>query len=442
MKHVPNLIWIVLAAAWMVPAQCTAFGTRFEESYLSETECEPRVTSSERDQMLKVLNLISAEKLDEAAQMLTRFRGEKASAVFDFTLANIFFQTDRLDEAAAAYEIAVEKYPKFSRAWRNLALIHVRQGSFEQAVPALIRVIELGGGDAVTYGLLGFASASLEDHLAAESAYRLAILRDPATLDWKLGLARSLFRLERFAEAAALCEQLIELQPDRSDFWLLQANAYLGMGRPTRAAHIYELLDHLGQSTVETLNMLGDIYINEELYPMAADAYVRAIEKHPDAGSERPIRSARILAARGAFAETRRLIGCIEATYGGELTDEARKELLKLRARLAVADGSGDEEAAILAEIVALDPNDGEALLLLGQYASRTGDREKAMDCYRRAAEIEEFRADALIRQAQLRVSQGEYEQAVPLLEEAQLIKPRDNIQQYIDQIKNILNGR
>ena len=117
-----------------------------------------------------------------------------------------------------------------------MALIYIRQSDFPKALPALTRVVELGGADSLTYGLLGFAYASVEDHLAAESAYRMAILMDPQTLDWKMGLARSLFKQERYAEAVALCDRLIADHPDRADLWLLQANAFIGLKQPLKAA--------------------------------------------------------------------------------------------------------------------------------------------------------------------------------------------------------------
>ena len=418
-----------------------AFQKQFAESYIAETEIEPRVTTDERDQMLKVLEFISSDKVDEAARLLEKeiSRNEAISAVFDFTLANIYFQKEELDKAASVYQAAVEKYPKFRRAWRNLGLIYIRQGQFEDALPALTRVIELGGGDAITYGLLGYAYSSVENNLSAESAYRMAILLDPATLDWKMGLARSFFKQERFSEAVALCNQLIQNEPDRADLWLLQANAYIGLNQVTRAAEIFELVDHLGKSTPETLNMLGDIYINQELYEMAADAYIKAMGKDPGDNPDRAIRSAKILIARGAFEETRRLIGAIETRYADNLETEDRKDLLKLQARLAVADGSDDEEEVrVLKQIVELDPLDGEALILLGQHSGRTGDTEQAIFYFERAANIEKYEADAKVRHAQLLVQQGKYREALPLLRQAQQINPRDNIQEYLEQVERV----
>lgn len=419
-----------------------AFKKQFTESYLAETEVEPRVTVIEREDIEKILKLISSDKMDDAVKQLEGSRGKAASAVFDFTLANIFFQQEKLDEAAAAYEVAVAKYPKFRRAHRNLGLIYVRQNEFKKAVPALTRVIELGGGDALTYGLLGFAYSSSDNSLSAESAYRMAVLIDPVTLDWQMGLARSLFKQERYAEASALCKGMISAHPERADLWLLQANAFIGLNQPLKAAENYELVDRLGQTTVESLNMLGDIYVNESLFEMAVNAYIRALEKKPDASAERAIRASKVLIARGALEETKGLISRIEKLHGERLDTAGRKELLKLRARIAVAEGAGAEEAKVLEEIVALDPLDGEALILLGQHAARANDAEKALFYYERAESLEKFEADAKIRHAQLLVGQGKYSEALPLLRRAQELKPRDDIQKYLDQIERIAKSK
>jgi tetratricopeptide (TPR) repeat protein len=412
-----------------------AFQKRFAESYIAETEIEPRVTAEEREQMIKIMQLIDSNKMDEAVKTLEKSRGEAASAVYDFTLANICFQAEQFDKAADAYQQAVEKHAKFRRAWGNLALIHIRQGKFADALPALIRVVELGGGDSTIYGLLGYAHAMLDNNLAAESAYRQAILLDPATLDWQMGLARSFFKQDRFAEAAAICGQLLKAHPDRTDLWLLQANAFIGLNQPLKAAQNYELVEQFGKSTTDSLNMMGDIYVNEELYGLAVKAYGEAMEKEA-AKPDRAVRSAKILAARGALEETRHLLEKIESLFSGKLPDDLREDMLKLRARIVVASAdaekAGAEEARVLEQIIELDPLDGEALILLGQHATRKGDKGKAIFYYERAEAIEKYEADAKVRHAQLLVSDGKYDAALPLLRRALQINPRENIQEYL----------
>jgi len=419
-----------------------AFHKQFAESYAAETEIEPRITTAERDQLQKILSLIASNKLEEAATSIEKQRGPASSAVFDFTLGNIHFQRDQLAQASAAYRTAVEKFPKFRRAWKNLAVIHVRENEFAIAQAALTRVIELGGADSVTYGLLGYAYSSLENHVAAESAFRMANLLDPATLDWKMGLARSFFRQQRYADAIALCNSLLHDTPDRAELWLLQANAYIGMNQPMRAAENYEIVDRLGQSSTDSLNMLGDIYVNEELVDLATPCYIRALEMDQKTKPDRALRAAKVLMARGAMQQTSDLLQEIQRLRGDQLQPEDKKDLLKLQARYAVATGAGDDEAQILEEIVALDPLDGEALILLGQHSQRSGETEKAVFYFERAAGIEQYEADAKVRHAQLLVGKSKYEEAVPLLRRALLIKPRDNVQAYLEQVERLAKAR
>lgn len=418
------------------------FQRRFTETYLAETEVEPRITDEERRQMQRILEALGAENVERAESLLERSRSAASSAVFDFTQANLHFQREEFSAALAAYQAAVAKHPRFRRAWRNMGLIQVRQGDHAGASTSLRRVIELGGGDAVTYGLLGFCLGALEDSLAAESAYRMAILLDPATTDWKMGLARALFRQERFADAAALCGRLLADEPGRADFWLLQANAFIGMDQPLRAAQNLEFVDQLGQSTADTLNMLGDIYVNQGFFEQAVSGYIRAVERDRRAGPARALRGARALAARGASTDARRLLDRVGMLFVGRLDENDRRELLRIRARVAMLDGASEEEIRVLEEITAIDPLDGEALILLGQHLARAGDPDRAILCYERAAGLEPHEADARVRHAQLLVGQGRFSEALPLLRRAQTIRPRESVQEYLEQVERAARSR
>lgn len=421
-----------------------AFQRRFAESYLAETDIEPGVDLDERDVMLEVLDLISADRLEEAALLVQRNRGESANAVFDFTLGNIHYQKDELDQAAAALEIAVQKHPKYRRAWQALAEIHFRQGDFEKAVDAFAQVITTGGGDAITYGLLGLSHARLEDFVSAESAFEKAIMLDPRTIEWKVGLADSFFRQGRYAEAAALFERLIAEQPDRHELWLEQGKAYAMMDEPLKAAQNFEMVDRLGGSTADSLFNLGNIYANERLFDVAVDTYLRALEKEPAASAQRAVQGAHFLVGNGAFDDARRLLEGIEELRGASLDvdTEQKKELLRLHASIALAEGAGDEEARILKQIVDLDPLDGRALILLGRHSQRSGDIEQAVFYFERGANIEAFEAEAKLRHGELLVKEGKLEDALPLLKRSQGLEPRDNVQTYIEQVERMARRR
>jgi len=424
--------------------QSRAFKKRLAESYLSDTDVELTVTVAERDALLPILDLITANppKLDEAAKALTELRRPDSSAVLDFTLANIYFQKEDDDKAIPLYKTAVGKHPKFRRAWGNLGQVYYRQGNYAGAIDAFAHVVQLGGADGITFGLLGVCHAKSEDYVSAESAFRMATVLDPATKDWKLGLAESLFRQQRYADAAALFGTLLQKDPSDANLWLAQGEAYARLDKTLEAAQNFEMVDRLGASTFDSLNNLGDIYAGKKLFDLAVDSYLRALKKKPGSSVARAVRGAKYLSGNGALDQVAKLVTGIQSLEGEHLGDSDKKQLYKLQARVAVARGADDEEAAVLAKIVDLDPMDGEALILLGQHARRTGNLEKAVFYYERAENIEAVEAEAKLRHAQLLVGQRKYDEAAKLLRAAQQIKFRDDVQDYLERIERFAKAR
>jgi tetratricopeptide (TPR) repeat protein len=417
------------------------FKKAFLGSYAVLSELEPRVTGEERALLERVYPLMSTD-LDAAARQIREGSKPDSTALFDFVLGNIAFQQERTAEAASHYETALTKLPSFRRAWKNLGLVRVRDGKLDDAIHAFTRMIQLGGGDAVSYGLLGYAYSAKQDHLAAEAAYRNALLLEPENVDDRIGLVKAVIRQEKFEEAAGLLNVLIERYPERAEFWLLQASAYVGMKQPLRAAENYEVVARMGKATGESMNVLGDIYVNEGLPNLAAAAYGRALELDTGRSPARPIRNAEVLVSRGANAEARELVGRIRELLGGALEDSDRRTLLKLEARISLVSGQSEEAARILEEVVSLDPLDGDALLLLGQHWVRAGDPQRALVYIERAANIEAFEAVAKGRQGQILVTLGKYDEALQVLRRSQELRPSDQIARYIEQVERASRAR
>lgn len=425
-------------AIWKDPA----FRQRFIESYAAASAIEPGLGKDETKRMQEVYDLMAQDQLDQAVALLEQSITPTSSAVLDFTLAGIHFQRDELELAVSGFRAAVTKFPRYQRAWRNLGMACVRAGDHAAAVPALRRLLELGGGDSFVYGLLGYGYWTMGEHLASESAYRMANMLDPESQQWRVGLATSFFEQRRFADAAAMCSQLIAEQSDLPEFWLMQAQAFLGLGQSERAAENLEILDSMGKSTAETLNLLGDIYVNEGLFALAAARYRRALSASGERGLARALRAAKDLASRNAYAEAALLLDESESRHADALGEAERLDLLRLRARIALADHADAEQARILEEIVQLDPTDGNALIQLGKYAAAIGEVERGAFWFERAAQLAEFEADAKTGHGQLLANQGRYAEALPLLRRAYELKPRELLRDYIDQVERFAKSK
>jgi tetratricopeptide (TPR) repeat protein len=440
-----SLLAAVLLLATDVPLndlwKDPTFQKEFMGSYGFQAELEPKVTTLERQELEKILTLMATDT-GAAMTALEKAATPDSSAVFNYTLGNLHFQKDELDAAANGYQTAVAKFPSFRRAWKNLGLIAVRQSRFDDAIKALSRVVELGGADGLTYGLLGYAYSAQGIATSAESAYRNAVLLQPDVLDWKLGLTQSVLKQRKYGEAVTLCEELIARFPDRAEFWLIQANAYVGLNQPLKAAENYEIVQRMGRATPQSLYTLGDIYANENLIDLAARAYSNAIDLDPQQAPARPMRCVEIIAQRGGAAQAKTLADHLRTVLAANLDDTDKKKLLKIEARIAVAEGGGGDAVKALEEIVSLDPLDGEAILLLAQHYTRANDFGKAIFYYERAEGIETFEADARLRHAQILVGQSLFQDAVPLLKRAQELKPREDVGRYLEQVERLARAQ
>ncbi len=448
------------------------FRQRFVESYIARSDVEPKPASQEEvDAINRTLELMRADDLEGALEAAVAARDNPEadmSALMDFLAANIQLniamnlkgpdedaseqQRERytiarnkyLADAAAGYRSATAKHAKYLRAWSNLAIVYLRLEDYKGARDAFVKVIALGGAGADTYGLLGFCHTALGDHLPAESAYRMANLMQPEKEEWERRLVQSFLMQKRYHEVVAMTGTMIEDDPENADLWLMQANAYIGMEQPGKAAENYEILDGLGKSTAQTMNMLANIYTNQGLYDVAVDRYAKALELADEDGRRamlpQLLTSARVLSSHGESSRpaTRALIRQINESFKEVLSEKDQTMLLRLQARIALAEGADDEQAKILEEVVNIDPIDGEALLLLGQHYARLQEWDRAINFYERAANIEGYEADAKVYHADALVKSDRAAQAVPLLRQAQEIKPRESVQQYLEAVERM----
>ena len=88
---------------------------------------------------------------------------------------------------------------------------------------------------------------------------------------------------------------MITDNPDNTDYWILQSNAYLGLDESLKAARNLEVVQRLDKADIQTLSLLGDIYMNNEMPDIALNAYLLAAELAQDKDLNLLIKSAKAL---------------------------------------------------------------------------------------------------------------------------------------------------
>ena len=283
------------------------FVNSFTASYGVLSGYEPEISDPEKEVLRGLLQTIKSNPRAAINALEPQIR-PNTSAAFEFILANLYFQQGNLDKAAQYYRNCVRKYPNFRRAHKNLGLVLVQAGKIQEARPAISKALELGDVDGRSYGLLGYSYLTDQLYYPAEVAYRQAILMQPQVRDWKLGLARCLVETQDYQGAIALFDTLIKEAPDNTDFWLLQANAYIGMDDTMAASKNLEVVRRMGAAQVASLTMLGDIYMNNNFPGLALSAYLDALEKSANQNSSALMRAAKLLTQTGNHDEASQLI--------------------------------------------------------------------------------------------------------------------------------------
>jgi tetratricopeptide (TPR) repeat protein len=449
MKPLARLALLLLAVFALLPA-AAATGPWQGDSMIDDPEwrksflgsygflsgAEPQIAPDEVAVLREVIDLLKVNPR-AAAALLEQKAGSNSSAALDFVLANLQFQDGKLDEAKARYQTALEKFPDFRRAHKNLGLLLVQEGSYPEALEHLSRAAELGDRDGRTFGLMGYCYVNQENYVAAEEAYRQAILQEPETRDWKLGLARSLMAMEQYREAVALLSTLLESDPENATLWLLQANAYVGLEKPRAAAVNLEAVRMMGKAQSRSLVLLGDIYMNAGMYDLAKDAYLEVIESDEQgARFQTAYRAAQLLVRTRAFDQAKGILRSIEARYGKELSNDDELKVLTLQAKVERAQGREKEAAKLLESIVERDGTRGDALLELAAYYESQGDNARAMLLLERAQRLEAFAYPALLEQAQLLVSERRYGEAAELLHQALEIKREPRVVAFLSHVE------
>lgn len=412
------------------------FVNRFLGSYGVNTRLEPDISREEATLFNELADLISSDPVAATARLRGAITAE-SSAALDYTLASLLLQEGNYEQAVGNYKTAILKFPNFMRAYKNLGLAHVQAGNFTDALPMLVKAIELGDGDGNTYGLLGYAYLNTDKPQAALDAYRIAYVLRPENRDWKIGVAQGLNLTGKYDEGAAVLRELIQDYPDYIPFYINRSNALIALGREMQAASHLEIVKRMGKADVASLRLLGDIYLNAFMPRLAVDNYLAALRDDNPISKEGALIAARNLVTFGAFKEADVFISAIQETEGENLNSVETVTLLNLSAEIALAAGNDAEASQILEKVVEEDPLNGRALLLLGNFNNRMGDFEQAEFFYERASEIGSVQVDALIQHDRMLVGNRNYSGAVRLLERAQGLRPSTNVENYLNAVRS-----
>lgn len=409
-----------------------AFQKAFNGSYRIEARIEPNVSSEERELLIEVQDLMADGKRGAALEKLKGSALTEKSAALTFNLANLHFETGEIAAAVKGYRGAIEAYPSFRRAHRNLAVALVREGENDEALPHLVEALRLGDAEGTTYGMLGYIRLAREEWASALQAYRLAQVTEPEVAEWKAGIAQCLQYLDDPQQAIALLDEVIRQRPLEAVYAVLQANVFLGLERPDAAVKALELPARLGLLGGDHLLLLADLHLRASRRATAVSHIETAFELEEKPGKDAVLELVRSASARVDWPLAKELLGRID----GDETAATRLARVRFLIESGEDAARGAEE---LGKLLEDDPVNGQALLSLAKYLVGVDQVGRAELLLERATAEATSAFDAFVELTRLHVSQGRYGDALEALDAAIALNGTPELVAYREALKQTL---
>jgi Serine/threonine protein kinase len=192
----------------------------------------------------------------------------------------------RKEEAEATLKRAIALRPDYWGSYNTLALFYDRQNRFDQAIESLQKAIQLTPDNAQLYLNLGavYSDTGKRDDLpAAEAALKKSLDLVPSYPAFaNLGFVYSL--QDRYAEAAAVTEQALQLNDQNYLVWRNLAEFYEWAKEPEKAAVAQQRELSLLQKEVEThpqdadlVSELATLYAQQKAQDQARTLIAKAL---------------------------------------------------------------------------------------------------------------------------------------------------------------------
>ncbi len=412
---------------------------RHRESYDPVNPPEPQISSIEREVLEKVGSMVDTAPQDAYAILTDMLdSGTPLSPAFNHFLANLFYGNANYFQAETQFQAAIEKYPTFRRAWNGLGLAQYKQSNYEDAAASLTRSVELGASDSTTYGVLGYCLLQLGRLRSAETAYNYAILFEPDQTDWAEGIAQIYSETGRHEEAIGVFDDLIRKNPDRFDFWLLKANAWLELDEPLKTARCLEIARRLGELDAESYYLLGNIYLKRGLFDRAREVFLASARVGGAMDSFEVLQAARYLVLNDQFEFAREIFDLIGEE--SEAWAAREKEVYRfLKGDFAYAEGDFVAAEQSFLKALELDPFNGYMLLKLADIERQAGSLDEAIVYYDRAAVDPATKFDARLSKVMALIEGERYAYALRTVEEALVIKDDPRLKRLGAQLERIV---
>lgn len=172
---------------------------------------------------------------------------DPVAAQYEEDARNAFMQNDG-EKGISSLRSAVEKDPKFARAWLLLGSVLSATRDHDGAIEAFRNAVSADDTQVVSYKFLGFALMADRKFEEAASVWQRLIKIAPQDADAQANLGTSWTALKRYPEAVKAFEAAVKLSPNKVGLQVTLGGAYLDAGETEKAKAAFQTAVHLDAS--------------------------------------------------------------------------------------------------------------------------------------------------------------------------------------------------
>ncbi|MDQ8204774.1 tetratricopeptide repeat protein [Pelagicoccus sp. SDUM812003] len=412
-----------------------SFRKRMLGSYGVLSQREPPITETEQVILEKAVEMFEVNTAYAQTMLEAMLKQEaNVSATFNYLLGNLYFENEEYILAENEYRRAIEKFPDFQRAWRNLGALRMRSEDTDGALDAYARAVQLGDNSSGTYGRLAYCHFLKGNVRSADAAYTLAILQDPENRQWLEGKVELYMQAGRFEDATEMLDELISIAPESSIYWLAQSNAYLALNKHRLAARNIEVVRSMGKAHRAELQQLASLYaylgVGSKSYSYFSDIL---------SSGEKPaiadlIEAAMSLQEKGDLQSSLKILGLVDLNEN-DIPEQDAELYFQLRASLAEQTEQPQQAIAYWEKASRRSPTNGQYLLRLAKLHKDLDRIDQAQVLAERAELDPAATFQATLFRSKILVEERRFGEALPLLQKALKLNPSDSLQNLYNRI-------
>jgi len=233
---------------------------------------------TDRNEYILILGYIRAKRFDDAIKAAKRLQEKEPDNATWYTLAGLAYFSKKNNKAARkAFAKAFEIAPGRIDAGNNLAMLAESAGDLDAARGYLEKVLKKHPTDLRTS--LRLARIEAKAGLADESISRLVqtVEDQPNSMFARLFLGRAYLRTGKAEKAAAVAEEGLRSNPSDPGLLEIAGRAYLATDRADDAAAVFRRLTETAPNAAEAQFLLGKAYISAGNLNAAVAAFKAAV---------------------------------------------------------------------------------------------------------------------------------------------------------------------